>query len=172
MIELIVRFLIVGALAFGGGQAALPLLERLTVGETGWLTPRDFATGVGLAYATPGPVLVLASFVGYRVAGVAGAAGATLAVFAVPIALAALAAQITSRLATSTSFRTFGKFAGAAAVGLLGVTLVTLARPIGRVNPLLLALSATVFIAAQRRVPPVGLLAVAALLGAVVGWIS
>jgi len=38
-------------LAFGGGQAALPLVERLAVGETGWSTLAQFAAGVGLSYA-------------------------------------------------------------------------------------------------------------------------
>jgi chromate transport protein ChrA len=38
-------------LAFGGGQAALPLVERLAVGETGWLTLAQFAADVGLSYA-------------------------------------------------------------------------------------------------------------------------
>ena len=54
MLELITRFIVVGALAFGGGQAALPLVERLAVADTGWLTPSQFAAGVGLSYATPG----------------------------------------------------------------------------------------------------------------------
>ena len=53
ILELVARFLTVGALAFGGGGAALPLVERFTVAETGWLTPRQFAVGVGFAYATP-----------------------------------------------------------------------------------------------------------------------
>jgi chromate transporter len=57
MLELFGRFLVIGALAFGGGQAALPLVERLAVADTGWLTPAQFAAGVGLSYATPGPVL-------------------------------------------------------------------------------------------------------------------
>ena len=42
----------IGSIAFGGGQAALPLVERLAVADTGWLTPAEFATGVGLSYAT------------------------------------------------------------------------------------------------------------------------
>ena len=66
MLELIARFLVIGTLAFGGGQAALPLVERLAVADTGWLTPTQFATGVGLSYATPGPVLILAAFIGYQ----------------------------------------------------------------------------------------------------------
>src|SRR6202011_908635 len=39
MLELIARFIVVGGLACGGGQAALPLVERLAVADTGWLTP-------------------------------------------------------------------------------------------------------------------------------------
>src|SRR5713101_9637534 len=89
MLELIGRFLIIGALAFGGGQAALPLVERLAVADTGWLTPTQFATGVGLSYATPGPVLILAAFIGYHAAAVRGAVLATAAVFTVPVILAA-----------------------------------------------------------------------------------
>jgi chromate transport protein ChrA len=37
--ELVWRFVLVSALAFGGGQAALPLVERLAIAETGWLKP-------------------------------------------------------------------------------------------------------------------------------------
>ena len=53
MLELVARFLIIGTLAFGGGQAALPLVERLAVADTGWLTPAQFATGVGLLTRRP-----------------------------------------------------------------------------------------------------------------------
>lgn len=167
--ELALRFLLVGGLAFGGGQAALPLVERLTVAQTGWLTPQDFALAVGLAYATPGPVLILASFVGYRVAGIPGGVVATLAVFAIPVALSAAAAGLVARLTRSSRFREFGRFAGAAAIGLLGVTVLTLARPVvGDVNPLLVA-SAAVVPAALRGISPLILLVVCALGGGVIG---
>jgi len=167
--ELALRFLIVGALAFGGGQAALPLVERLTVVQTGWLAPTDFALAVGLAHATPGPVLILASFVGYRVAGVAGGLVATFAVFAVPVALAAATAGLVGRLAGSPRFRGFGQFAGAAAIGLLGVTVLALARPVVEVHPLLLIASAAVMAAALRGAPPLLLLAGCAVAGGLVG---
>ena len=98
MLELIARFLVVGTLAFGGGQAALPLVERLAVADTGWLTSGQFATGVGLSNATPGPVLILAAFIGYYVASVPGALAATAAVFAVPVVCAGFAAQVVDHL--------------------------------------------------------------------------
>lgn len=168
IVELAIRFVVIGALAFGGGQAALPLVERLAVGDTGWLSPTRFAAGVGLAYATPGPVLILAAYVGYAVAGIAGAVVATVAVFAVPVALAASAAAVVARLEASPRFRRFGAGASAGAVGLLGVTLLTLARPVGVVAPILLLGSVIVFLAA-RRVSPVALLAIAVVAGGVIG---
>ena len=171
IVELAIRFLVIGALAFGGGQAALPLVERLTVGDTGWLSPTRFAAGVGLAYATPGPVLILAAYVGYAVAGIAGAVVATVAVFAVPVALAASAAAVVARLEASPRFRRFGAGASAGAVGLLGVTLLALARPVEAVAPVLLLGSAIVFLAA-RRVSPIALLIVAVVAGGVIGAVT
>src|SRR5713226_1939970 len=147
MLELTVRFLIIGALAFDGGQAALPLVERLAVADTGWLTPAQFATGVGLSYATPGPVLILAAFIGYHVAAVPGAVLATAAVFTVPVVLAGFATQLVAKLKDAGWFRAFGRFAAAAAVGLLGVTLFALARPLVDVHWALLLGSAVVFAA-------------------------
>lgn len=167
MFELIARFLVIGTLAFGGGQAALPLVERLAVADTGWLTPAQFATGVGLSYATPGPVLILAAFIGYHVAAVPGALAATAAVFAGPILFAGLAAQLVSKLKDGGWFQAFGRSAAAAAVGLLGVTLIALARPIVDIHPALLLAAAGVFAAELRGVHPIVLIAGATLTGAV-----
>ena len=170
MLELIARFLIIGALAFGGGQAALPLVERLAVADTGWLTPAQFATGVGLSYATPGPVLILAAFIGYYVAAVPGAVAATAAVFAVPVVLAGFAAQLVAKLKDAGWFRAFGRFAAAAAVGLLGVTLLALARPLVDVHPGLMLGAGAVLAAELRGVHPIILIGAATLLGAVAGF--
>ena len=166
MLELVGRFLLIGALAFGGGQAALPLVERLAVADTGWLTGAQFAVGIGLSYATPGPVLILAAFVGYHVAALPGAVAATAAVFAVPALLAGLAARLVGRFAQAGWFRSFGLFAGAAAVGLLGVTLVALARPLFAIHPLSLAASLAIAVAALRGMHPLLLLGGATLAGA------
>lgn len=172
MVELILRFLVVGAVAFGGGQAALPLVERISVGETGWLSPQQFAIGVGLSYATPGPVLILAAFVGFHVAGVPGALAATVAVFTVPVLVATGAAGIVNRLSEFPRFRAFGRFAGAAAVGLLGVTLFSLARPVVEIQPALLVGALVVFVAENRGIPPILLLATAIGAGTLIGIFS
>ena len=167
--ELVLRFLVIGALAFGGGGAALPLVERLAVAETQWLTPQEFATGVGFAYATPGPVLILAPFIGFRVGGLPGALVATVAVFLIPILLAGAAAGLVTRLRTAPWFKGFGAYAAAAAVGLLGLTLYALAKPVYVIHPALLLGSALVFYAAWRGVSPVALIVGAIALGAIGG---
>ena len=91
--DLFWRFVLISLLAFGGGGAALPLVERLAVSEAGWASPQDFATAVACGYVTPGPVLITATFVGYRAAGLSGAIAATVGVFMMPWFLAAAAAQ-------------------------------------------------------------------------------
>lgn len=167
MLELIARFLVIGTLAFGGGQAALPLVERLAVADTGWLTPVQFATGVGLSYATPGPVLILAAFIGYHVAAIPGALTATAAVFAMPVVFAGFAAQLVNKLKDADWFQAFGRFAAAAAVGLLGVTLIALARPLVDIHPFLIFAAVAVFAADMRGVHPIILIASGTVIGAV-----
>ena len=124
--QLFWRFVLVSLLAFGGGQAALPLVERIAVAETGWLTAADFSAALAFGYATPGPVLVTATFIGYRVAGLAGAVAATLGVFLAPWALAALAARQLRHWVTRPEVRAFGRGAAPAVVGLLCITVLHL----------------------------------------------
>ena len=75
-------FLKVGLVFFGGGFVLVPVLHHRLVTELGWLNPREFLDGVAISNLTPGPIAVLATFAGYRVAGVAGALVSTVALLA------------------------------------------------------------------------------------------
>lgn len=79
-LQLFLSFLQIGAFSFGGGYAAMPLIQEQVVTLHGWLTADTFADLVTIAEMTPGPIAInAATFVGTQVAGVPGAVVATIA---------------------------------------------------------------------------------------------
>ncbi|CAM3500316.1 chromate transporter [Hydrogenibacillus schlegelii] len=81
---LIVTFLIVGIVSFGGGYAMLPVIDHMVVTEEHWFRETDFIDMIAVASMAPGPIAVNAAvMVGYRLLGVGGAFLAAVSV-AVP----------------------------------------------------------------------------------------
>ena len=77
-IQLFLSFLQVGALSFGGGYAAMPLIQEQVVNSHSWLTMTEFTNLITIAEMTPGPIAInAATFVGTQVAGILGAVIAT-----------------------------------------------------------------------------------------------
>ena len=74
-------FLKIGVIFFGGGYVLIPLLHRIMVGQMHWLTLKEFLDGVALSQLTPGPLAMLATFVGFKAAGFFGALLATACIF-------------------------------------------------------------------------------------------
>jgi chromate transporter len=74
-------FMRIGSITFGGGFVMIPLIEAEAVNNHHWLTHQEFADATALGQITPGPVLVTATFIGYRVAGTLGALVATVSIF-------------------------------------------------------------------------------------------
>jgi chromate transporter len=67
---------------FGGGYVMIPIMESLFVKELHWLTSKEFIDAIAFSQATPGPILISAAFIGYKIAGAIGAFLATVAIFA------------------------------------------------------------------------------------------
>ena len=79
LLELFWSFFQVGLFSFGGGYAAMPLIQQQVVDGHGWLNMTEFADIITISQMTPGPIAInSATFVGMRIAGVAGALVATL----------------------------------------------------------------------------------------------
>ncbi len=78
--ELGFRMAKVNLLAFGGGYTAVALMFQESVLSTKWLTQSEFINGLALGQITPGPVIITATFIGWKIGGLWGALLATVAV--------------------------------------------------------------------------------------------
>jgi len=79
LLELFLNFIKIGLFSFGGGYAAVPLIQNVIVDTKKWIEMSEFVDLITIAEMTPGPIaLNSASFVGQRLAGFPGAIVATL----------------------------------------------------------------------------------------------
>ena len=76
-LTLFLAFAALSPLAFGGGNTILPEMQREVVSVHHWLSAGDFVALYALAQAAPGPNMLVATLIGWRVAGLGGALAAT-----------------------------------------------------------------------------------------------
>ena len=78
-LQLFLSFLQIGLFSFGGGYAAMPLIQGQVVSTHGWLSMSEFTDLITISQMTPGPIAVnSATFVGIKIAGIPGALIATI----------------------------------------------------------------------------------------------
>ncbi len=78
-LQLFLSYCKIGLFTFGGGYAALPLIQEEIVNNRAWITMQEFTDIITISQMTPGPIGInAATFVGTKVAGVPGAIVATL----------------------------------------------------------------------------------------------
>jgi len=105
---LFLQFAIISLLAFGGGQAVLPLIEREKRRREPLVDLRR-VHGIGrIRLSHSGPVTTMAAFVGYMRAGWQVESRQTLGMFLAPTILAGLAAAGVAKLARSRWVKAFG----------------------------------------------------------------
>lgn len=120
-------FLMVGALSFGGGLTLIAFIQEQVVTQYQWLTHREFIDGLALGQFTPGPILMVAAYVGYKLQGIAGAAVAAGSIFlpAFVLMLSILPAFERARQLVWTKAAMKG--IGPAVIGVLAVSLLQMA---------------------------------------------
>lgn len=78
LLQIVITFAKIGLLSFGGGYAAIPLIQHQVVEVNGWMSNSEFMNVLAIDELTPGPIAInCATFVGTRMAGVPGALAAT-----------------------------------------------------------------------------------------------
>jgi len=121
-------FLRIGSVTFGGGLVMVPLIESEIVDTHHWLTHQEFADAFALGQITPGPVLITATFVGYRVAGTLGALVATISIFLPAFLMTIAAASSLRRFRSNKQVQAFLRGIAPAVVGLLVAAALSVGR--------------------------------------------
>jgi chromate transporter len=80
IIQLALYFGLLSCIAFGGLPSVLPELQRFVVTVKGWMSADDFIRLFAIAQAAPGPNILFASLVGWKVAGPVGAVVALVSI--------------------------------------------------------------------------------------------
>jgi chromate transporter len=117
-------FAAIGAFTFGGGLTMIALLEEHVVNHLHWLTPREFVDGLALGQLTPGPVLMLAAYVGYKVLGIGGAVVAAAASFLPSFVLMLVLLPLFDRIRSLTWARAAMQGIVPGVIGVMAVALV------------------------------------------------
>lgn len=92
-LQLFLSFLQIGLFSFGGGYAAMPLIQDQVVTRYGWLSMAEFTDLITISQMTPGPIAVNSStFVGYNLAGILGGIVCSASTLAIPFVLALIVA--------------------------------------------------------------------------------
>jgi chromate transporter len=118
----------IGAIAFGGMFTGIPLIQYELVDRLALLSTKEFLDGIALGQATPGPILITATFVGYKVANVLGAAMATLGMFAPSFFILILLIPYHDRLQGLEKVKMMEQAVMSAFIGMLAVVLYNFGR--------------------------------------------
>jgi chromate transporter len=97
LLNLIIVLAPLSIAAIGGATGIYAPLQHQVVEVRQWLTPREFLDLFAIARVTPGPSSLLATLIGWKLAGFIGAVVATLALYVPSSALCYVVAQTWDR---------------------------------------------------------------------------
>lgn len=184
--ELAGFFTVAALVTFGGAYAVLPFVAQAAVERFGWLSADDMVAGLALGESTPGPLIMVNTFVGFLAGynveggllwGLAGASIATLCTFVPSFVFIVSGAPLIDRVRTTGAFSAALNGITIAVVGVIAALAVFVARHAAfsgdRPDWLVVALAVAAFVAVVRyRVGVVRIIAVCAAVGLVAGTLT
>ncbi len=104
---------------FGGGYVFIPAIQQVVVDQLQWLSVKEFTDGIAMGQITPGPILISAAFIGYKIASIPGALVATVAIFLPSGLLMILGSFFLDYLKNSALFKAMFKGVRPAVIGMI-----------------------------------------------------
>jgi len=167
LLELALYFGLLSLISVGGMPSVMPELQRMVVDVKGWLTPGEFLQAFAVGQAAPGPNILIASLIGWKVAGIPGALVALAAICGPAAVVAWWVSELWERFKDSPWRRAIQKAIAPVVVALIlssGVIIATPGTPDWRLW-LIAGASAAAMLSAN--VNPLWMLAGGGVLGAV-----
>jgi chromate transporter len=156
-------FTLAALVTFGGAYAVLPFVANAAVNHYGWLSSKDMVAGLALGESTPGPLIMVNTFVGFVAGdhvggnlawGLLGATIATLATFVPCFVLIISGAPLIDRIRAAGGFANGLNGVTISVVGVIAALALFVARHAlvvhGHPDPVLTPLAAGAFIAVWR----------------------
>ena len=166
--QLAMFFLKASALTFGGGMTILAFVQEHVVNRMQWLTEREFLDGLALGQLTPGPILMIAAYVGYRLNGLVGSIVSALCIFAPAFLLLLPIMPVWERFKDLLWIKAAMRGIAPAVIGCLVITLGQLLPHAAPNTFAQLVLLATAFALIRWRIGPLPLIVAAGVLSIVV----
>lgn len=143
-----------GALVFGTGLAIVPMLQHDVVVKYHWLSQSEFLDALAFGQMTPGPVVVTATYIGHKIAGVPGAIIGTVCIFSAAFFhMSTWFPHVVGKLRGKKWINDFVFGAVAAVVGPIIVTVLKMSLGIQMTVPLVLLLILAFIITLRNSLP-------------------
>ena len=182
LIELFLAFLKIVAFTFGGGYAMIAMIQA-EAERHGWLTQEELVDFVALSESTPGPLAVnMATFVGIKTYGIRGAIIATLGIVMPSFIIILIAAKCFEKYKKSKAVDGIMSGLKPAVAGMIGAAFISVARTVffpAGINLsvfssasfwLFLGLSAVTAVLAFKKVHPIKIILLSAVIGIGAGY--
>lgn len=117
--KLLSTFAGMSLLLFGGGFVFIPLIQDIVVQNYKWVSQQEFVDAIAMGQITPGPILISATFIGYKVAGITGAIGASVGIFTPPAVLMLICTHYLTKLQSSPTLQAILKGVRCAVIGMI-----------------------------------------------------
>ena len=169
--DIFTSFVRVGLFTFGGGYAALRLIQTEIILNKAWLTMEQFLDVVAVAEVTPGPIaLNAATFIGYKLAGIPGSLAGTTGVIFFPVIIVLILTYFVNKLKDNKKMKAIKTILKAAVMGLIASAAVSMgAAAIG--SALSMGIFAAAFAAVMliKKADPITILLATGIIGAIAG---